>query len=114
MGEITMPRHPDPDIGTSRTTSILKAISNKRRLQIINLLTDGCEWSVSEIEQQVTDLSQSALSQHLGKLRRAEIVKTRRSSQTIFYSIDDQDVIRIIRLLKHIYADDPALTSPSH
>ena len=55
-------------------------------------------------------LSQSALSHHLSKLRKARIVKTRRQSQTIFYSIADQDVVRLLRLLRHIYADDPALS----
>jgi len=104
-----MPRPPDLDNPSSRSTAILKAISNQRRLQILNHLSDGTERSVSEIEQLVPDLSQSALSQHLGRLRQAEIVKTRRVSQTIFYSIEDQDVVRILRLLKQIYAEDPAL-----
>lgn len=104
-----MPRPPEMDDNASRSTAILKAISNHRRLQILNHLADGHERSVSEIESLVPELSQSALSQHLGRLRQAEIVKTRRSSQTIFYSIEDQNVVRILRLLKHIYAEDPAL-----
>ena len=103
-----MPRPPDLDDPSSRSTAILKAISNQRRLQILNHLSDGTERSVSEIEQLVPDLSQSALSQHLGRLRQAEIVKTRRVSQTIFYSIEDQNVVRILRLLKQIYIEDPA------
>lgn len=104
-----MPRPPDLDDPSSRSTAILKAISNQRRLQILNHLSDGTERSVSEIEQLVPDLSQSALSQHLGRLRQAEIVKTRRVSQTIFYSIEDQNVVRILRPLKQIYIEDPAL-----
>ena len=94
----------------SRSTAILKAISNNRRLQIITHLSDGVERSVSEIEALFPDLNQSTLSQHLGKLRKAQIVKTLRQSQTIFYSITDQDVVR---LLRHIYADDPALALTS-
>ena len=77
--------------------------------RFLNHLSDGTERSVSEIEQLVPDLSQSALSQHLGRLRQAEIVKTRRVSQTIFYSIEDQNVVRILRLLKQIYIEDLAL-----
>ena len=103
-----MPRPPEMDDPSSRSTAILKAISNQRRLQILNHLADGTERSVTEIEKLVPDLSQSALSQHLGRLRQAEIVRTRRSSQTIYYSIEDQNVVRILRLLKHIYAEDPA------
>lgn len=65
----------------------MKAISNMRRLQILNELAHGREKSVSELEKVVPDLSQSALSQHLGRLRRTNIVKTRRESQSIFYSV---------------------------
>ena len=104
-----MPRPIELDDPSSRSTAILKAISNQRRLQILNHLADGVERSVSEIEKLVPDLSQSALSQHLGRLRQTEIVKTRRASQTIYYTIEDQNVVRILRLLKHIYAEDPAL-----
>ena len=104
-----MVRPHDLSLEDSRSTTILKAISNNRRLQIITHLSDGAEQSVSEIEALFPDLSQSALSQHLGKLKKAGIVKTRRQAQTIFYSIADQDVVRLLRLLRHIYADDPAL-----
>ena len=45
---------------------------------------------------------QSALSQHLARLRRANIFPTRRESLTINYSIDDSDVLNILRLLGHI------------
>ncbi len=50
----------------------------------------------------MNSLSQSALSQHLGRLRSANIVQTHQKSQTIYYSIDDADVLRILRLLEHI------------
>ncbi len=104
-----MPRQTDISDEDSRTTAILKALGNQRRLQIINHLSDRKERSVSEIETLMPSLSQSALSKHLGRLRQAGIVKTRRASQTIFYSVEDQDVLRILRLLRTIYVDDPAL-----
>ncbi len=93
----------------SKVADVLKTIGNKRRLRILWELVDGKERSVSQIEEIIPFLSQSALSQHLGKLRRAQIVSTRRASQTIFYSLKDQDVIRILKLLRHIYSDDPVL-----
>ena len=83
-------------------TVVLKAMRNSRRLQILTQLADRSEKSVSEIEQFIPNLRQSALSQHLGRLRRADIVSTRRASQTIYYSIEDADVVRILRLLSHI------------
>ena len=104
-----MPRPSEPTKNVPKMTFVLKAMGNSRRLQILTQLADGSEKSVSEIEQLIPNLSQSALSQHLGRLRRADIVRTRRASQTIYYSIEDADVVRILRLLSHIYADDPVL-----
>lgn len=109
-----MARPADTEIDSSKLALILKAMSNVRRLRILQELADGKERSVSEIEALVPDLSQSALSQHLGRLRRAEIVQTRRKSQTIFYSIGDQDVLRLLRLITHIYADDPVIDRTRH
>ena len=103
-----MPRPPDTDIDKSRVTVILKAMSNLRRMQILSELSDGTEKSVSELEVLMPELSQSALSQHLARLRKSKLVMTRRESQTIYYSINDADIKRILRLLNHIYANDPA------
>ena len=103
-----MSRPPEHDLEQSQLTIILKAMSNLRRMQILSELADGREWSVSQIEHVMPELSQSALSQHLARLRKTGIVKTRRESQTIYYRIDDDDVKRILRLLNHIYSNDPA------
>lgn len=78
-------------------SAILKAISNAKRLEILHQL-NGKELSVGTMESLVK-LSQSALSQHLAVLRRAKVVKTRRSAQTIYYSIDSQLVIDVLKLL---------------
>ena len=61
-----------------------EGFAKQNRLQIITHLSDGVERSVSEIEALFPELNQSTLSQHLGKLRKAQIVKTLRQSQTIF------------------------------
>lgn len=114
LGEQKMARSPDLEGEQSKVTSILRAIGNTKRLRILNELSDGQERSVSELENIIATLSQSALSQHLGRLRRANIVRTRRESQTIYYSIDDHDVLRILRLLSHIYEDDPVMRRTRH
>ena len=103
-----MPRPPESNLEHSKLTRVLKAMSNLRRMQILSELADGRERSVSEIEKLMPELSQSALSQHLARLRSASMVKTRRESQTIYYTIDDDDVLRILRLFRHIYVHDPA------
>ena len=61
--------------------NLLKALSNEKRLQIICALYQG-EKNVGELEK-IVGLSQSALSQHLARLRRDGIVNTRRDAQTI-------------------------------
>ena len=78
-------------------TRQLKALANVNRLMILCILCEG-ELSVTELNELV-DISQSALSQHLAKLREDEVVKTRRSSQTIYYSIADgiaKDIIQVL------------------
>ena len=60
------------------------------------------ELSVGDIHKQ-TELSQSSLSQHLGSLRDAGLVKTRRESQSIYYSLDGEESIQIIEALHKIY-----------
>ena len=109
-----MARLPDIESEQSKLTTILRAMSNAKRMRILNELSDGRERSVSELEGVIASLSQYALSQHLARLRRANIVRTRRESQTIYYSIDDSDVLRILRLLGHIYTDDPVMQRTRH
>lgn len=109
-----MARSPEFGGEPSKVTTVLRAIGNTKRLRILNELSDGQERSVSELESIIATLSQSALSQHLGRLCRANIVRTRRASQTIYYSIDDHDVLRILRLLSHIYEDDPVMRRTRH
>ncbi len=109
-----MARPPDIESEQSKLTTVLRAMSNAKRMRILNELSDGRERSVSELEGVIASLSQSALSQHLARLRGANIVRTRRESQTIYYSIDDSDVLRILRLLGHIYTDDPVMQRTRH
>ena len=87
----------------------MKAMSNSQRLQILSHLINGEERSVKELEDMIKTLSQSALSQHLGRLRRAKILKARRHSQMVFYSIDEENVQNIMTLLSEMYQEDPIL-----
>jgi DNA-binding transcriptional ArsR family regulator len=76
---------------------LLKAMGNERRLLILCLLASG-EKSVGDLEVAV-NLSQSALSQHLARLRRDGLVSTRRQAQTIFYSIDSIAAAMVMKAL---------------
>jgi DNA-binding transcriptional ArsR family regulator len=81
--------------------AFLKVLANDRRLMILCELLKG-ERTVGELEE-IVDLSQSALSQHLARLRRSHLVKTRRESQTIHYSIADPGVTKVIGALYDLY-----------
>jgi DNA-binding transcriptional ArsR family regulator len=89
---------------------LLKALGNEQRLHILCNLLDG-PLSVGELNQRL-DLSQSALSQHLALLREMELVETRREAQTIYYSLPDGPVVRVMALLQDIYCPrDPGTQS---
>ncbi len=82
-------------------SALLKAMSNERRLMILCHLMEG-EKSVSQLEQLI-GISQSALSQHLARLRRDNVVTTRREAQSIFYSLSGERVQVILRALEQIF-----------
>ena len=80
---------------------LLKSLANRNRLLILCALAEG-EASVSDLNGRV-DISQSALSQHLGVLRQRGIVRTRREAQTIYYSLSESSALSLIRTLHDIY-----------
>jgi DNA-binding transcriptional ArsR family regulator len=84
-----------------QAVALLKAMANERRLFILCLLLEG-ELSVGQIAEKL-ELSQSALSQHLGWLRKDELVSTRKESQTVFYSLNSEEVKSVIQLLHDLY-----------
>ena len=85
----------------SAAADLLKELANINRLMICCCLGDG-ELSVTDINAMVP-LSQSALSQHLARLREANLLATRKESQTVYYRLADEKVLKIIATLKTIY-----------
>ena len=92
-----------------RASALLKAMSNKHRLMILCQLVVG-EKCVSELEE-IVGLSQSALSQHLARLRRDDLVMTRRSAQTIHYSLNGEEASAVIETLYSLYCEADATLS---
>ncbi|WP_140984688.1 ArsR/SmtB family transcription factor [Asticcacaulis tiandongensis] len=89
----------------SEAASLLRALANEQRLLILcHLLTAG-ELSVSALSNELS-LSQSALSQHLAKLREEGIITNRRESQSVFYRVADEKAARVLALLRDIYCPD--------
>jgi DNA-binding transcriptional ArsR family regulator len=84
-------------------TVILKAMSNERRLLILCHLIGG-EKSVGQLEDMI-GISQSALSQHLARLRRDNIVGTRRKAQNIYYHLVSDKVPTMMATLQELFPD---------
>ena len=82
--------------------ALLSLLANGKRLAIIEHLLDN-EMTVGAIAEKV-DLSQSALSQHLAKLRSMKLVETRRDRQMIYYSCRSHSVRRLLETLEEIFA----------
>lgn len=93
-------------------SALLKAMGNERRLLILCHLASG-EKSVSELERLV-ELSQSALSQHLARLRRDGLVATRRSAQMIYYSLTGPEARAIMETLYRLYCGPGAAVDEDH
>jgi DNA-binding transcriptional ArsR family regulator len=86
---------------TNVAAALLSAMANPKRLLILCSLVKG-EVAVGVLATQV-GLSQSALSQHLSRLRAQKLVKTRRDAQTIYYSSTSEPVMKILATLEDIY-----------
>jgi DNA-binding transcriptional ArsR family regulator len=82
-------------------SELLKALGNAHRLMILCQLLEG-EKSVGELVRSI-GLSQSALSQHLARLRRDRLVSTRRSAQTIYYAIAGAEARALLQTLHALY-----------
>ena len=84
---------------------LLRLLANEKRLLILCLLVVRGEMDVTSLTQAV-DLSQSALSQHLAKLREDGLVAFRRESQTLYYRLEDPRAARVLFTLKDIFCPD--------
>jgi DNA-binding transcriptional ArsR family regulator len=92
----------DLEAKASEAAALLKLLANENRLLILCRLAMAGEMSVSALGAAVK-LSQSALSQHLAKMRDDGLLTTRRNAQTIFYRIADPNAARLLALLKELY-----------
>lgn len=91
----------DVEQNAQLAVNLLKAMSNESRLLVICALYKE-EKCVGELEGLV-GLSQSALSQHLARLRRDGLVTTRRDAQTIYYSLKNEATRQVLKCLYDIY-----------
>ncbi len=94
----------NPDLmrrAASRAVSTLKVLANADRMLLLCQLSQG-EMCVSELEE-CLDIHQPTLSQQLGVLRTEGVVSTRREGKRIFYSVADEDLLRVLKALYDTY-----------
>jgi len=81
---------------------LMKLLANERRLLVLCKLAGAGEMTVGGLANAV-GLSQSALSQHLSRMRAEGLVRFRRDGQTLHYSIADPMAERLLSTLREIY-----------
>ncbi|TCZ50782.1 transcriptional regulator [Roseicella aquatilis] len=86
---------------------MLRLLAHEKRLLVLCLLADRREMNVTELVEAV-GLSQSALSQHLARLREDRLVATRREAQTIWYRLADPRAARLLEVLRDLYCPPEA------
>ncbi len=86
-------------------TSLLKVLANQFRLLTLCHLAESGELSVGELVDRV-GLSQSALSQHLARLREEGLVATRKVAQTVFYRVCDPRAEQLLSLLHDLFCPE--------
>lgn len=89
----------------SEAVALLKAVANEPRLLVLCNLAQRGEMSVGEIAREV-GLGQSALSQHLARLREQGLVDTRKQAQTIFYRVADPKAGQLLALLHDLFCPE--------
>ena len=87
----------------AEASRILKLVANQRRLVILSHLQDVEEATVGDLADFV-GLGQSAMSQHLARLREDGLVTCRREGQAAYYRIDDQRVTHILGALRTVFS----------
>jgi ArsR family transcriptional regulator, virulence genes transcriptional regulator len=95
----------DPESFKTKATEvadILRALANERRLMILCKLVEWGEANVNSLAEAV-GLSQSALSQHLAKMRDEDLVTFRRESQTLWYRIADPRIEQLFATLHSLF-----------
>lgn len=89
----------------AEAASLLRTLSNESRLLVLCHLAESGELAVGELVERI-GLSQSALSQHLAKLREEGLVTTRKEAQSVYYRICDPRAQQILALLHDIFCPE--------
>lgn len=98
-----MPDNPFPELrdNANHAADFLSSIANGTRLLILRMLVHK-EMTVNEIASTV-GMSQSAVSQHLARLRDRQIVSPRRDGQSVYYMVASPHIELMLSTLSGFY-----------
>ena len=88
-------------VAAGEATALLRVLSNEDRLLLLCQISQG-ECSVGELAEQL-DIQQPTLSQQLAVLRNQGMVATRREGKFIYYSVEDEKVLFLLKALYGLY-----------
>jgi ArsR family transcriptional regulator len=80
---------------------LFKALSHPIRIRILEILSDGKEHSVGELQAD-TELEASHLSQHLAVIRRYQLVVSERRGSHVFYRIAYPQVSEFLHVAREL------------
>ena len=79
---------------------ILRTVAHPTRLAIVDLLNQNARLSVNEMSE-IIGVEQSLLSHHLKTMKLAGILKSEKEGQSVFYSLKERDVTKLIDCIEH-------------
>ena len=83
----------------------LKAISDQKRLKIVDMLSCGELCSCEILEK--FDITQPTLSSDMKKLEEAKLVKSRREGKNTYYTLNKKALEHFLEQLEYIFSDKP-------
>ncbi len=90
------------ELSAHKVSAILKAIGNDKRLLLLCKIVEHGEVPAGSLIG-IAGLSQSAMSQHLAKMRDEGIIAFRREGQMLYYRLADERIKELIITLHHLY-----------
>lgn len=99
-----------PEDKAREASDLLKVFAHPGRLRLLSRLFEG-ECSVAEMEREL-GIRQPSLSQHLGELREAGLVSTRREHKTVFYTLTAPRAVDLVEILHAMFGSEELQRRP--
>ena len=85
----------------AHVAELFRSFSDASRVRIVSVLVNG-KMNVSALAQ-VVGISESAVSHHMRGLRQMRLVTSRKEGKEVYYSVEDEHIIRLFQQgVKHV------------